>query len=225
MILYIYFIKGVVSGAILLISEELSLSDIEVEMIVSSTVFAAFVASVCGSYINSWKGRHYCIMLSSVLFAIGSLLLALSFNFWMLIFGRVIVGLGVGLSSLTVPIYISEASPPKHRGFLVTLNTLFVTGGQFIASVIDGSFANVKYGWRFMLGLAFIPAFIQLIVFYFSLPKSPRWLLLKQREEEAVKALLFLRNKKNKESIQKELDEIVYYLILETIITNRNYIS
>lgn len=193
----------------MLISEELNLNDLEMEIIVSSTIFAAFLASICGSYLNDWRGRHFSIMVSSVLFSIGSLVLAFSQNFIELIIGRIVVGLGVGLSSLTVPIYISEAAPPELRGFLVTLNTLFVTGGQFIASLVDGIFSNTPSGWRYMLGIAFIPAFLQLILFYFYLPKSPRWLLLKDREEEAVKALMFIRNEKEVSEIQNELDDIV----------------
>ena len=68
---------------------------------------------------------------------------------------------------MTVPIYIAEAAPPEYRGTLVCLNSLFITGGQFIASIVDGLFSSLGNGWRYMLGLAAIPSIIQWIAFLF----------------------------------------------------------
>lgn len=113
-------------------------------------------------------GRRPVIFAGSITFTVGAILLAFSVNKEMLLIGRLIVGAGVGmkkafqyindryctyitlgLASVTVPMYIAEAAPAHLRGRLVTMNNLFITGGQFIASLIAGGFSYVKHsGWR-----------------------------------------------------------------------------
>ncbi|EGW07945.1 Proton myo-inositol cotransporter [Cricetulus griseus] len=106
---------------------------------------------------------------------------------------------------MTVPVYIAEVSPPNLRGRLVTINTLFITGGQFFASVIDGAFSYLKKdGWRYMLGLATIPAVIQFLGFLF-LPESPRWLIQKGQTQKARRILSQMRGN---QSIDEEYDSI-----------------
>ena len=83
--------------------------------------------------------------------------MGISVNKEILLVGRVIVGAGIGLASMSVPMYISEASPPQFRGILVSCNVLIITFGQFIASCVCGAFSNVKPdGWKYMLGLGMI---------------------------------------------------------------------
>ncbi|XP_006767899.1 PREDICTED: proton myo-inositol cotransporter, partial [Myotis davidii] len=119
--------------------------------------------------------------------------------------GRLVVGLGIGIASMTVPVYIAEVSPPNLRGRLVTINTLFITGGQFFASVVDGAFSYLqKDGWRYMLGLAAIPAVIQFFGFLF-LPESPRWLIQKGQTQKARRILSQMRGN---QTIDEEYDSI-----------------
>ena len=101
--------------------------------------------------------------------------MGISVNKEILLVGRVIVGAGIGLASMSVPMYISEASPPHFRGILVSCNVLIITFGQFIASCVCGAFSNVKPdGWKYMLGLGMIcniksnTTNIILFKFYFS---------------------------------------------------------
>jgi MFS transporter, SP family, solute carrier family 2 (myo-inositol transporter), member 13 len=125
-----------------------------------------------------------------------------------LVLGRLIVGLAIGFSSMTIPVYIAEAAPAAVRGRLVTINCVFITAGQFIAGMVDGIFAEVAGGWRwvergegggvkgrcgrpfarlrcgrYMLGLAALPAVIQFVGILFT-PESPRWLVQKGRVEQ-----------------------------------------
>ena len=100
-------------------------------------------------------------MLAGVVFTLGAGVMAFSMGEAMLVIGRFIVGLGVGLVSMVVPVYLAESSPESMRGAIVTLNILFVTGGQFFAYCCAIFLQNVKYQWRWILGISAIPAIIQ----------------------------------------------------------------
>ncbi|KAJ8046807.1 Proton myo-inositol cotransporter [Holothuria leucospilota] len=180
---------GVVSGALILLKQEFTLTTVWQEIFVSITIFAAAISAVFGGLLNDRFGRRPVILISSSVFLAGAVILASAYNKEMLIIGRAVVGVGVGLASMTVPMYIAEASPPHARGTLVTINNLFITGGQFVASVVDGIFSYwPAWGWRCMLGLAGVPALIQLVGFIF-LPESPRWLILHGKHEKGKKVL------------------------------------
>jgi SP family myo-inositol transporter-like MFS transporter 13 len=98
--------------------------------------------------------------------------------FYVLVAGRFVVGLAVGIASMAIPLYIAELAPSKLRGTLVAVNVAFITGGQFISCVVAATLSDVWYphGWQLMLGLAAVPALIQLIGLSF-VPESPRWLM------------------------------------------------
>ncbi|KAF7484825.1 Hypothetical predicted protein [Marmota monax] len=196
---------GVVSGAMLLLKRQLSLDALWQELLVSSTVGAAAVSALAGGALNGVFGRRAAILLASALFTAGSAVLAAANNKETLLAGRLVVGLGIGIASMTVPVYIAEVSPPNLRGRLVTINTLFITGGQFFASVVDGAFSYLqKDGWRYMLGLAAIPAVIQFFGFLF-LPESPRWLIQKGQTQKARRILSQMRGN---QTIDEEYDSI-----------------
>ncbi|XP_022605706.1 proton myo-inositol cotransporter-like isoform X2 [Seriola dumerili] len=184
---------GVVSGAMLLLKKEMNLNALWQELLVSSTVGAAALSALSGGFLNGWLGRRICILMSSFIFSIGGIILSVAPDKVVLLVGRITVGLGIGIASMTVPVYIAEVSPSHLRGQLVTINTLFITGGQFIASLVDGAFSYLSHdGWRYMLGLSVVPALLQFVGFFF-LPESPRWLLQKGRSEEARQVLSRIR--------------------------------
>ncbi|XP_047209577.1 proton myo-inositol cotransporter-like isoform X1 [Girardinichthys multiradiatus] len=196
---------GVVSGAMLLLKKEMHLSALWQELLVSSTVGAAALSALSGGFLNGWLGRRICILIASFIFCGGGIILSVAQNKGVLLVGRITVGLGIGLASMTVPVYIAEVSPPHLRGQLVTINSLFITGGQFIASVVDGAFSYLSQdGWRYMLGLSVLPAVLQFFGFIF-LPESPRWLLQKGRNQEARQVLGRVRGNQN---IEEEYDSI-----------------
>ncbi|KAG0728728.1 Proton myo-inositol cotransporter [Chionoecetes opilio] len=85
-----------------------------------------------------------------------------------------------GLASMVVPVYLSEVSPVEIRGRVTVVNNIFITGGQLVSSIISGAFSEVPMGWRYMLGLAGIPALLQLIGSA-MMPESPRWLISQGR--------------------------------------------
>ncbi|XP_041651447.1 proton myo-inositol cotransporter-like isoform X2 [Cheilinus undulatus] len=196
---------GVVSGAMLLLKKEMNLNTLWQEVLVSSTVGAAALSALSGGFLNGWLGRRICILLASFIFSVGGIILAIAPDKEVLLVGRIIVGFGIGIASMTVPVYIAEVSPPHQRGQLVTINSLFITGGQFIASVVDGAFSYMSHGgWRYMLGLSVVPAMLQFFGFFF-LPESPRWLLQKGRSQEARQVLIQIRGD---EGVDEEYNHI-----------------
>ncbi|KAG8439903.1 hypothetical protein GDO86_005896 [Hymenochirus boettgeri] len=196
---------GVVSGAMLLLKKEMNLSALWQELLVSSTVGAAALSALAGGGLNGALGRRPCILLASFMFTIGAAILAAAGNKETLLGGRVVVGLGIGIASMTVPVYIAEAAPPHLRGRLVTINTLFITGGQFFAAVVDGAFSYLpRDGWRYMLGLSAVPAVLQFLGFLF-LPESPRWLIQKGQTQRARRVLTQIRGN---QTIDEEYDSI-----------------
>ncbi|KAK4399378.1 putative inositol transporter 2 [Sesamum angolense] len=144
----------------------------------------------------------------------GAVLMAAAPNPSLLIVGRVFVGLGVGMASMTSPLYISEASPAKVRGALVSTNGFLITGGQFLSYLINLAFTKAPGTWRWMLGVAGVPALLQFILMLL-LPESPRWLYRKGRKEEAEAILRKIYPSQEvdaeiqalKESMEKELLE------------------
>ncbi|XP_012732517.2 proton myo-inositol cotransporter [Fundulus heteroclitus] len=196
---------GVISGAMLLLKRELDLSALWQEVLISSTVAAAALSALLGGFLNGLFGRRVCILLASFFFTVGGIVLSTAPGKEALLAGRLIVGVGLGIASMTVPVYIAEASPPHLRGQLVTVNTLFITGGQFTASLIDGAFSYMQRdGWRYMLGLSVVPGVLQFVGFLF-LPESPRWLIQCGLTQKARRVLSQIRGNQN---IDEEYDSI-----------------
>ena len=198
---------GVISGAMPAMRRAFSLTPAEQEIVVSVTVLAAFCSSAVGGSLNNAWGRRKCIIFSACTFVMGSLVLFVAWDYSVLVLGRVIVGIGIGITSLTAPMYIAEVAVPEMRGTLVTVNAFLVTFGQFFAGMVDGVFDEIMphHGWRYMLGLAAVPAVVMLCGFM-SLPESPRWLAMKGRNDEATAVLQGLRDAD--ELAKQEMEEI-----------------
>ncbi|KAL5214293.1 hypothetical protein ABZP36_003445 [Zizania latifolia] len=178
---------GVISGALLYIRDDFTAvekSTVLRETIVSMAVAGAIVGAGFGGWMNDKFGRKPSILIADALFLAGALIMAIAPTPVVIIVGRIFVGLGVGMASMTAPLYISEASPARIRGALVSTNGLLITGGQFMAYLINLAFTRVTGTWRWMLGIAGVPALIQFILMW-MLPESPRWLYRQNRKEEA----------------------------------------
>ena len=118
-----------------------------------------------------------------------------------MIAGRSIVGAAVGSASFVVPLYISELSPSPFRGRLVTVSSLFITGGQVVAYLVGWSFSEIDGGWRWMVGLGAVPAVTQFGMLFF-MPETPRFLI---RHGKSAKAKLVLTNVYGKSRGMEEL--------------------
>jgi SP family myo-inositol transporter-like MFS transporter 13 len=115
------------------------------ETIVSMAVAGAIVGAGFGGWMNDKFGRKPSILIADSLFLAGALIMALAPTPFVIIIGRIFVGLGVGMASMTAPLYISEASPARIRGALVSTNGLLITGGQFMAYLINLAFTKVTH--------------------------------------------------------------------------------
>jgi sugar porter (SP) family MFS transporter len=178
---------GVISGALIFIKQEFTLSTFEQELIVSIVLAGAIVGALSGGQLSDRFGRRATLLATSIVFIAGAVLCAAAPSIAVLVIGRVIVGLGIGLACTTVPVYISEVAPPEARGWQVSLFQLAITVGILGAYLVD--FAYAKTGaWRWMLGLAVIPGVI-LGAGMLVLPESPRW-LAKYLHPDAAHAVL-----------------------------------
>ncbi|XP_071718292.1 inositol transporter 4-like [Rutidosis leptorrhynchoides] len=178
---------GVISGASLYIRDDFQYVKRHTwlqETIVSTAVAGAIVGAAIGGWMNDKFGRKRSILCADFLFVLGSMIMALAPNPWVIIVGRLFVGLGVGIVSMTSPLYISEASPARIRGALVSTNGLLLTFGQFLSYLINLAFAKTPGNWRWMLGIAGVPPLVQFVLMCF-LPESPRWLYAQNMKQEA----------------------------------------
>lgn len=106
-------------------------------------VAGAIVGAAVGGWANDRFGRKMSILAADVLFFAGAIVMAVAPAPWVIILGRILVGFGVGMASMTSPLYISEASPARIRGALVSSNGLLITGGQFLSYLINLAFTHV----------------------------------------------------------------------------------
>ncbi|WVY93012.1 hypothetical protein V8G54_032100 [Vigna mungo] len=182
---------GVISGALLYIKDDFEAvrdSNFLQETIVSMALAGAIVGAAAGGWINDAYGRKKATVIADVIFTLGAIVMAAAPDPYVLILGRLFVGLGVGIASVTAPVYIAELSPSEIRGALVSTNVLMITGGQFVSYLINLAFTQVPGTWRWMLGVSGVPAIVQFFLMLL-LPESPRWLFIKNREEEAITVL------------------------------------
>ncbi|XP_053509410.1 solute carrier family 2, facilitated glucose transporter member 10 [Ictalurus furcatus] len=154
---------GIISGALLQLQVQFQLRCVQQEAVVSSLLIGAILASVIGGWLIDRHGRRTSILLSNLLIIVGSLILCVSISFLMLIFGRVMVGFAMCVSSMSCCIFISEMVSPERRGLMVTLYEVGVTVGILLAYAINYVLSGAQEGWRYMFGLAVAPSLAQLV--------------------------------------------------------------
>jgi SP family myo-inositol transporter-like MFS transporter 13 len=165
---------GIVAGAQLYFADEdggfpeLATDEGEKGLIVSLAQLGAFFGALMAGPLSDKFGRKPVILAADLLFAAGSVLMYVAPSVAVLMAGRIVVGVGVGLASLIVPVYLSEASPTEVRGAVVAIDVMIITAGQFLSSLISLALGR---NWRLMLGIGAVPAILQFVGMLF-LPES-----------------------------------------------------
>ena len=175
---------------------------------------SALYGTVVGSLLGGWPadrfGRKATLLWIGVLYFVGAVGSGLAPNVATFIAARVIGGLGIGISTVVAPMYISEIAPPKHRGRLAGMFQFNIVFGILIAFVSNALLAGIgNNAWRWMLGVAAFPSFLY-AVFCFGLPESPRWLLSRKGDREAaLQVLQRIEPDASQAEIAAQADEIV----------------
>ncbi len=201
---------GYISSVLVSIGNDLGgdgLSIKDREYISSATSFGALIASIFAGLLADIIGRKYTVILCDALFIVGTVLQYAAGSVKLMIVGRLIMGLGVGIGSLCAPLYITELSPSRFRGRLVTINCLAITGGQLIAYAVGALLSPINSGWRFTVALSLLPCLIQFASILF-LPDTPRYLIMKGRFEDAYVVLKAIYPMASESLINMNIDEL-----------------
>jgi sugar porter (SP) family MFS transporter len=198
------FDTGIISGALLFIKQEFGLSAGLQQLVVGSLLLAAVVGALLGGPISDAWGRKKTLILAALIFGVGALVASFSPNLAVLVVARVLLGLAIGIASMIVPVYIAEIAPPRVRGALVSLQQFMITVGIMVSYLVSYAFSG-SGAWRWMLGVGMIPAAV-LLVGMLPLPESPRWLLAKDRRQDALGVLRRIRHEEH--NPEAELAEI-----------------
>ncbi|HJO95281.1 MAG TPA: sugar porter family MFS transporter [Victivallales bacterium] len=198
---------GVIASALIFINKTFHPTVWQQEMVVSMVVAGAFFGAIFSGKLSNKFGRRKVLIWTAITFIIGTVICTFAPEIWTLIFGRLILGIAVGVASYTAPLFIAEISLPDKRGLMVVLNCIFITGAQAAAFLIG--FYLQKHlpeylSWRYMVGAAVIPSILLLIGMVFA-PSSPRWLLMKGKVKAAREVLRKIRDF---DKVEQEIDDI-----------------
>ncbi|KAL9226531.1 hypothetical protein vseg_002334 [Gypsophila vaccaria] len=197
---------GVVNGALEYLSADLAIAGNAVLQgwVVSILLAGATVGSFTGGSLADQFGRTKTFQLNAIPLAIGAYLCATAQTVQIMMIGRLLCGIGIGISSALVPLYISEISPTEIRGALGSINQLFICIGILAALVAGLPLAGNPLWWRTMFGIATIPS-ILLAVGMAMCPESPRWLFQQGKVAEAQKAIAALYGKERVPEVMNDL--------------------
>ena len=205
--LFGYDIGATSGAAVSIASPELSgtdwynLTSLQTGLVVSGSLYGALVGSVLAFTIADYLGRRREIMTAGVMYIVGALVTALAPSFAIVVLGRLIFGVGIGLAMHAAPMYIAETAPSQIRGTLVSLKEALIVGGMLLGYFVGWRKIEVVGGWRIMFGFA-APIAAVMIIGMWWLPSSPRWLLLRAVQgkgpEETLKKQASLAHKRLK---------------------------
>jgi len=197
---------AVISGTIGQVAAQFSLDTMSQGWYVGCALIGSILGVSCAGLLSDNFGRKKTLFVAATLFIISAIGCAFSSSFNTLVCARMIGGMGIGVVSVVSPLYISEISAARYRGRLVSLYQLAVTIGFLGAYIVNYFLYSYSTGasvsltnptlsllfhdevWRSMLGMALIPAFVFLVTIIF-IPESPRWLILKNKQEKSLSTL------------------------------------
>ena len=185
---------GIISGALIYLTTSFHLSILQQGMVVSILLLGALFGALLAGPLADKIGRKRTIAVTSSLFVIGAAVIALSESYEMVLLGRCVTGLGVGVISLSAPLYLAEISPPHYRGRFVAAYQLAIALGILFSFAMNYAF-SLSAHWRWMFAIGIFPALFQMLALFF-LPETPAWLFKRGLHDHAILTLGRLRKDK-----------------------------
>jgi len=200
----------VISGAEQTIQEVWGLSAGMHGIAMASALYGTVLGSLIGGWPTERFGRKPTLLLIGILYLAGAAGSGLANNVLVFIIARVLGGIGIGISTVTAPLYISEIAPPRHRGWLTGMFQFNIVFGILVAYLSNALLAGVgQNAWRWMLGVAAFPS-LAYAVLCLGLPESPRWLLGKKNDRETgMKVLRLMKPEASEARIEAEANAIL----------------
>ncbi|HEY1499308.1 MAG TPA: sugar porter family MFS transporter [Acidobacteriaceae bacterium] len=184
------FDTAVINGVLLFLQRQFQLTTFQTEIAASSLLLGCLLGAAGASLVGDRFGRRKSLLLAAILFAFSTVAAALANSLTVFSVARLAAGLAIGLSSVLTPVYIAEVAPSRNRGRLVSMNQLAIVVGILVAYVVSWGLAGLgDTSWRWMLGIAAIPA----VAFFFGLlfiPESPRWLISSGQRQRGLQVLV-----------------------------------
>ena len=207
------FDTAVIAGTTHQLTEVYHLTPSLLGLTVSSALWGTVAGAMMAGYPGQRFGRRDSLRIMAVFYCLSALGCAVAWSWGSLLTFRIIGGLGIGGSSVLAPMYIAELSPAKWRGRLVGSFQVSIVAGILLAYLSNFLIGRMNFGlaqWRWQLGIAAVPAFFFLLMLFF-IPRSPRWLALKNRTREGLEVLRLIGN----DNPEQELDSIMASIHLE----------
>jgi len=202
----------------LFIHENLKITEVQKEVLVGCLSIASIIGSLIGGKTPDVIGRKWTMEIGAIVFQIGGFITTIAPSFSMLMAGRLLSGVGIGLGATVMRVYIAEISPASSRGFLTSFPETYINLGILLGYVSNYSFSGlpININWRIMLALGIFPSVI--IGFaLFGIPESPRWLVLQNKVEEARSILI--RTIGDEKEVKERLAEIQQAVEMSNSIT------
>ncbi|GMY06402.1 D-xylose-proton symporter-like 2 [Fagus crenata] len=193
------------------------LSSVEIGLITSGSLYGALIGSLLAFNVADFLGRRRELILAAVLYFVGALVTALAPDLPVMVIGRLVFGIGIGLAMHAAPMYIAETAPSKIRGRLISLKEFFIVLGMVGGYGFGSLLVDIVAGWRYMYG-ASTPLAVIMGIGMWWLPASPRWLLLRaiqgkgnmqELKETAICCLRRVRGPVFGDSAPEQVDEIL----------------
>ncbi|MFV0458230.1 MAG: MFS transporter, partial [Actinomycetales bacterium] len=187
---------GVINGALEPMKEDLGLTAYTEGLVTAVLLIGAAIGAMACGRMNDTLGRKKTLTILAVIFFVGTAGAVFAPNLAVMLPARFILGFAVGGASVTVPVYLAELAPTERRGALSGRNELAIVVGQMLAFIINAIIANLwghhEGVWRYMLAVCAIPA-VFLFLGMLRMPESPRWLISKGRQHDALEVLMQVR--------------------------------
>lgn len=200
----------VISGAEQTIQKLWGLSDPLHGFATASALYGTVVGSLLGSWPADRFGRKPTLLAVGVLYVVSAVGCGVAWDVWSFVLFRVLGGVGIGISTVAAPLYITEIAPPAYRGRLTALFQFNIVFGIIVAFGSNWALAGVgEHAWRWMLGVAAFPSLAYLAA-CLAIPESPRWLLVRKRDRAAADRVFHLIHpEKNPDEIDAEMDAVL----------------